>query len=391
MKKVAVINRTNLKNYGSVLQCYALCKAVSDLGYGSEIVWEKGNVSKNFDFRPMKILSSLFKLLTHPKLLSSTMTNVNDMNSRKISEGTVALFDQFVRDEIAQKIFPHRKLVKTAKGEEYTKFICGSDQIWCSTTLYVDPLMYLRFAPKNKRIAYAPSIGRDFIPSYNKRRMKKYISDIPCLSVREKEGQRLIKELTGLEAEIVLDPTLLRKKSDWDALKVEPNRENKYVLCYFLDIPSKETQEQILRFVKEKDVEIIALGNGLPICEEGGVKVTYPDCGPKEFIGYVEKAAYTITDSYHGMLFSILYKKQFWSVERAYQQYDQSSRQKTVLDTFGLNGRYLAQGAEIPLEGEDIEYVKIDEILARERARSMDFLKQSIENISMEGEKKDGK
>ena len=91
------------------------------------------------------------------------------------------------------------------------------------------------------------------------------------------------------------------------------------------------------------------------------------------------------------MLFSILYERQFWSVERAYQQYDQSSRQKTVLDTFGLNGRYLAQGAEIPLEGEDIEYVKIGEILAIERDRSMDFLKQSIENISMEGEKKDGK
>ena len=381
MKKVAVINRTNLKNYGSVLQCYALCKAVSDLGYGSEIVWEKGNVSKNFDFRPMKILSSLFKLLTHPKLLSSTMTNVNDMNSRKISEGTVALFNQFVQDEITQQFFSHRKLVKTAKREEYVKFICGSDQIWCSTTLYVDPLMYLRFAPKNKRIAYAPSIGRDFIPDYNRRRMKKYISEIPHLSVREKEGQRLIKELTGLNAEVVLDPTLLRQKNDWDELKVEPNIQEKYLLCYFLDAPSKETQEQIFHYAKEKNLEIVALGNVLSICEEKGLKVTYPDCGPKEFLGWIDKTEVVVTDSYHGMLFSVLYEKQFWAVERAYQQYDQSSRQKTVLDMFGVNGRYLAQGAEIPLESEDIDYQKIGEILANERMRAMDFLKKSIESI----------
>lgn len=381
MKKVAVINRTNLKNYGSVLQCYALCKAVSGLGYGSEIVWEKGNVSKNFDFRPMKIFSSLFKLLTHPKLLSSTMTNVNDMNSRKISEGTVALFNQFVQDEITQQFFSHRKLVKTAKGEEYVKFICGSDQIWCSTTLYVDPLMYLRFAPKNKRIAYAPSIGRDFIPDYNRRRMKKYISEIPHLSVREKEGQRLIKELTGLNAEVVLDPTLLRQKNDWDELKVEPNIQEKYLLCYFLDAPSKETQEQIFHYAKEKNLEIVALGNVLSICEEKGLKVTYPDCGPKEFLGWIDKTEVVVTDSYHGMLFSVLYEKQFWAVERAYQQYDQSSRQKTVLDMFGVNGRYLAQGAEIPLEGEDIDYQKIGKILANERMRAMDFLKKSIESI----------
>ncbi|MBQ7830915.1 MAG: polysaccharide pyruvyl transferase family protein [Clostridia bacterium] len=381
MKKVAVINRTNLKNYGSVLQCYALCKAVSDLGYESEIVWEKGNVSKNFDFRPMKILSSLFKLLTHPKLLSSTMTNVNDMNSRKISEGTVALFNQFVQDEITQQFFSHRKLVKTAKREEYVNFICGSDQIWCSTTLYVDPLMYLRFAPKNKRIAYAPSIGRDFIPDYNRRRMKKYISEIPHLSVREKEGQRLIKELTGLNAEVVLDPTLLRQKNDWDELKVEPNIQEKYLLCYFLDAPSKETQEQIFHYAKEKNLEIVALGNVLSICEEKGLKVTYPDCGPKEFLGWIDKTEVVVTDSYHGMLFSVLYEKQFWAVERAYQQYDQSSRQKTVLDMFGVNGRYLAQGAEIPLESEDIDYQKIGEILANERMRAMDFLKKSIESI----------
>ena len=378
MSKIAIINRTNLKNYGSVLQCYALCKAVSDLGYESEIIWESGNFSKNFDFRPVKIISSLFKLATHPKLWSSTITNVSDMNSRKISEKTVKMFDDFVKREITQRIFSHKELVKVAKSDEYEKFICGSDQVWCSTTLYVDPLMYLRFAPKDKRIAYAPSIGRDFIPSYNRRKMKKYISQIPHLSVRETEGQRLIKELTGLEASVVLDPTLLFEKSDWDKQKIPYSAKEGYLLAYFLDAPSKETQKELFDFAKEKGLKIVALCNALPYCEELGANVYYPDCGPGEFIGFIESASLVATDSYHGMLFSIIYKKQFFSIERAYRQYDQSSRQKTVLGLLNIENRYLNQGAEIPTESEEIDYGKIESILNNERQKSIEFLKKSI-------------
>ena len=54
--KVAIVNRTNLKNFGSVLQVYALCAVVRKLGYVSEVVWQKGNMSKNFDIRPNKII-----------------------------------------------------------------------------------------------------------------------------------------------------------------------------------------------------------------------------------------------------------------------------------------------------------------------------------------------
>ena len=284
MKKIAVVNRTNLKNYGSVLQCYALCAAVADLGYDSEIIFQEGNLSKNFDFRPMKMLSSVFKLLMHPGLISSTMVNVKDMQSRKITDETVRLFDTFVQEEITQKKYTHRQLVRVAKSNEYAKCICGSDQIWCSTTLYVDPLMYLRFAPKTKRIAYAPSIGRDFIPRYNRRKMKKYINDIPFLSVRETEGARLIKQLTGRDAQVVLDPTLLRQKADWDKLKRAVDTPNNYVLCYFLDAPSAQTQTHIAAYAKEMGAEIVALGYALPDCENEGVTVHYPDCGPREFL-----------------------------------------------------------------------------------------------------------
>lgn len=379
MSKVAVINRTNFKNYGSVLQCYALCRAVKKLGYDSEIVWVTGNLSKNFDFRPNKMISSVWKLITHPSLISATLTNAKDLGSRVISDETVRLFDGFVKDEIVQKSFSGRDLSRRAKSDEYKKFICGSDQIWCSTTLYVDPLMYLRFAPMDKRVSYAPSIGRDFIPGYNRRKMKKYISEIPHLSVRELEGERLIRELCQRDAKVVLDPTLLLEKTDYDGLKSETVAEGKYLLCYFLDTPSEDVQRRIAAFAKEKGVYILALGSRLSICEELSVRVEYPYAGPREFISFVSDAAFTVTDSYHGMLFSIIYEKQFWSVERAYKRYDQSSRQKTVLKMLSLDDRYITLGEDFPRDAADVDYRAVKSEISRRREESLAFLKEALE------------
>ena len=76
--KVAIVNRTNLKNFGSVLQVYALCQAVQKLGYESEVVWQSGNMSKNFDIRPNKLLKVGIKALLHPSLVLSLYKMVRE-------------------------------------------------------------------------------------------------------------------------------------------------------------------------------------------------------------------------------------------------------------------------------------------------------------------------
>lgn len=67
--------------------------------------------------------------------------------------------------KLRRRFYPAKLWRQGKVGEIYDKFVCGSDQVWCTTTTYVDPLMYLRFAPQEKRIAYAPSLGRDYIPN----------------------------------------------------------------------------------------------------------------------------------------------------------------------------------------------------------------------------------
>ena len=376
MKNIAIVNRTNLKNFGSVLQVYALCEAVKKLGYNSEVVWQDGNMSKNFDIRPNKAIKTAFRLVMHPSLLCSTLKIIREVKSQVIDERKVKKFDDFVAAHFIQSFYSSEEMEKIAATDKFCKFICGTDQIWCTTTLYPDPIMYLRFVPKEKRVAYAPSLGRNYIPNYNKKILRKFIQDVPCLSVREDEGHRLIKELTGRDALVVADPTLLLKSVNWDKLKIDIETPADYVLCYFLDEPSQDVKTSVCQYAYESDKDIVILGT-MDNLDYPKDRVHHPIAGPGEFLSLISKAKMVITDSYHGMLFAINYQKKFWSVERAYSQFDQSSRQLTVLNRLGMEERYV--NGNINFTDADIDYTavqaKIDEFVAL----SMKYLKNSLE------------
>ncbi len=383
--KAAIVNRTNLKNYGSVLQVYALAEAVKSLGYEPCVVWESGNLSKHFDFRLSKVLRTAVKALAHPQLLRSILRTICEVKEKGAPDAEAAdCFDRFVRKYIPQTLYTHGALARIAKGNLYGKFICGSDQVWCSTGAFVDPLMYLQFAPEDKRIAYAPSIGRDYIPSYNRREMRKYISGIPFVSVREKDGQRLINELTGRKVPVLLDPTLLLDKEAWRKIgnpKAVP--EQKYILCYFLDTPTEAVQREIIRCAKAQGCLIVALGRALPYIPSE-MLLSAITAGPSEFLSLEESACCVITDSYHGMLFAINFERDFWSVERNYRQFDQSSRQKSILEELELTERY--QARRYAFINKRIDYQRVRCLLEKKKKEAMAFLDKALSSEANKNE-----
>ena len=374
MKKIAIVNRTNLINFGSVLQVFALQEAIRKLGYQCEVVWESGTVSKNLDLRPKKIFSICLKLLRYPQFILYTYKSWKSVSNLAIGEETKRLFKKFVRENIKTKNFDTKEFKTLGNSQEFHKFICGSDQIWCSTTLYPDPLMYLRFAPSEKRVAYAPSIGRSYIPSYNKKVMKKYISDIPIVSIREEEGAVLLKDLIGKAFPVTLDPTLLFDEAFWCKYIVSENKKD-YILCYFLTEPSEEVQKNIVKYADGK--EIIALRSHLSYIDTMYNKIKSPEAGPAEFLGYVNDANFIFTDSYHGMLFSIIFEKEFLSVEREYGKYDQSTRQKSILSQLQINEHYNKTGI---VENHKIDYKKVNLILTGLRHDSWSYIENALKD-----------
>ena len=372
MKKVAIVNRTNLKNYGSVLQVYALCEAVRLCGFVPEVVWEKGNLSKNWDVRPRKLLRVILKMLLHPSLLVETIKTILEVRGNKVPNIKADKFDTFVYEHLNCKFYSYSKLKCLAASDEYHKFICGSDQVWCSTALYVDPMMYLCFAPKAKKIAYAPSLGRSYIPQYNVRQMKRYIKEFDSISVREEDGRHLVSVLVNRDVSLVLDPTLLLKKSEWSIIKSSVSHRN-YILCYFLDPPKKDFLDWLYRFAEKENLHIITLNNNI---SEMNDHVLLDVVGVDEFLGIIDEAELVLTDSYHGMLFSIIYQKRFWSIERNYSQHDQSSRQKNILKLIGLENRYVKDPKLIDMS--TIDYVKVSDSLDKEREKSLSFLQVAL-------------
>ena len=105
----------------------------------------------------------------------------------------------------------------------YDAYICGSDQIWNPTYKSTGSAYFLQFAPEYKRIAFAPSFGLSRIPDALHTLYKKWLNGIPYLSVREEQGAKIIKELTGRDALVVPDPTLCLTRKQWGQVEKKPS------------------------------------------------------------------------------------------------------------------------------------------------------------------------
>lgn len=190
------------------------------------------------------------------------------------------------------------------------------------------------------------------------------------LSVREDDGAKIIKELTGKDAPVLVDPTLLLTREKWLSIAKEASNKpkGKYLLTYFLGGIPDNYKKQIKNIVKENKLEVINLGD---IRE----KETYIT-GPSEFIDYINNCSILCTDSFHGAVFSILLEKPFIVFERIGST-SMYSRIDTLLNKFKLNYRK----AENMTWGEDvfnIDFSHIPSILSSERKKAIDYLNDAL-------------
>lgn len=363
-------------NYGSALQAAATKEFLHRLGYRGEILKLRGSMIAGRDVRPKKLLLLGLRMLLHfPQAGKALQPYVSDRN-KCISQESTRMFAAFCEQYIRPVSVSEQELAKLAAANDFLAFLCGSDQIWNSTSYYVDPFYYLSFSPKEKRIAFAPSFGRNYIPSYNRRKIKKNLQAIPYLSVREDSGQALIRELIGRPAEVLIDPTLLLDKDAWsDMLSLRPVAdEHKYVLAYFLDEPS-QSAKQALKRLSGKGCKILAL----PHIRTGDWFDACLDAGPQEFLQLLLCSDFVCTDSFHGTAFSLNFEKNFYTYEREYgSAANQSSRILSLLRKVGLADRF-DPSPDQPFTA--IDYTVCRQALEQEREKSKQFLLTALQAV----------
>lgn len=364
-KKIAIVTWWQHRNYGGILQAYALQRILESWGYDSEFV----------DFLPERYDSSrkLSRLLKDIVILIARPTLCQAR--KKVS--------RFQEDnlKISSPYVTYGQLRDTAGGR-YSAAICGSDQIWSNVGGYVNPLYYLTFIDEKKRIAYAPSIGYDSVPDCCIDAFGEYVTEIPFLSVREEQGARIVKDIAGREAKVVLDPSLLLTKEQWESeiqMRNEAYVEGNYILCYFLrDNP--EYMKYARRLSSLTRHPILAMEPlSRKYTSSRGIQRVVAD--PFDFVNLIGNASYVLTDSFHGMAFSINFEKHFGVFERFRNDdpMSQNSRIHNLLQKTHLENQ-LITSATTPngFVADEIDYCSVHSILDKEREQSLTYLKDSL-------------
>lgn len=376
MEKVAIVTSAKEFNYGAILQAFALQSIIQRIGYNAELLWWKNQKNTHRDIRLTKIVAMLIKYLRHPSIFQKSVGSYKNSFEKDITEASKLLFEKFEESFLNIEYLSYMEMKRFAYSEDCKAIIAGSDQIWNSYAVYVDPFYYLRFAPQKKRVAYAPSLGKNDIPQYNKKIMKKYISEFKALSVRELSGKKIVDSLISGDIPVMIDPSFLFTNIDWECVEADIQLPQKYVLLYFLDQPRNETINHIKKLIPD-GYDVIALPYKYP--EYSHIKkIAYVDAGPSEFLTLIKKAHLVITDSFHGTAFSINYNKEFYTFNRQYgSNQSQASRITDLLQDYGLIDRFITNASK-EISYSAIKYDDINTKLEQNRREALKYLKESI-------------
>lgn len=379
MDRVGIVTVFTGYNYGSILQAYASQEVIRSLGYDTHLVWVKSGLITGRDVRIKKLFKMGIRAIFEPKAFKKGLHGYISANNHNITLESKVKFTKFTNDYLKIKRFTYLKLKAIAYSNDYKAFVCGSDQIWNSMAIYIDPLYYLRFAPQKKRIAYAPSFGKNEIPDYNQKCIKKYISEFHHVSIREKQGQDMIHSLIGKTYPVLIDPTLLIRGDYWRNLNSSFKMES-YILFYFLNEPNESTKnflKEVEQYLRKKIIILPSKASWNDSFEN----IEAINAGPLEFVSLISNADFVCTDSFHGMAFSINLNKSFIVFKREYgNASDQSSRIVSLLEKLGLEKRYVRDLVFKKDYFDKIDFNSVNIKLETERMNSFNYLKKAIES-----------
>lgn len=371
--KIGILTFHNSENYGASLQCFALQKILRDLVEDCNVI----NFKKEKVF--VKENRGLFKYISLPKMarvcygifyqkeLKIKQKRFKDFTSQYLTLSS----EEYVREEnISDAV------------HEYDGIVFGSDQIW-----NLDPRVYDRshiyfgdFNYVGKKIAYGASFGDNIeIVNLNREYVLNQVGTFDAVSVRETNAQIFLQN-NGIKSELVLDPTLLLKKNDWDIISGDaPVIEGDYILYYSVNCRpySWKVAKKLSELTGLKVINLVEHPKIVP----AGFDSFYKG-GPIEFLNIIKNARYVVTNSFHGTVFSIIFEKTFipvFAVEE--NKIVVEERKYTLLKGVGLEWMMHTEEMELDLERiSNIDYnavkKKLDEMIKNSKA----YLKENLEN-----------
>lgn len=373
MKTVGIITIHKINNYGSVLQAYALQKVCEELGYKAEII--------DYDFPNEFHLDNKYAMAsdtqpTEPKWIKMMFS----MALVKQHKGIRSFVEKY---QHLSKAKYHSVKDFSDNPPFYDIYLTGSDQLWSPRHCNGDPVFMLYFAPDNAlKVAYAASIGTNAIPQDLVNAYAKLLSRYKHIAVRENSGADIIKGLTGKDAAVVLDPTLLLDKDDWDRVSVTRRLiKKKYILCYFLNYTFNAfpyADELAADIQRQTGYEIVRVAR--PPHRMTLSKTSFKiGASPEEFMALVRDAEIVLTTSFHGSAFAVNYGKPVFSIVEKRDASD--SRQVSLMHSLGLDRQVISVRDRFPsVSMASYDVVKEQSILENLRTMSKSYLEKALKD-----------
>lgn len=383
-KTVGLCLAYNGTNYGQLLQAFSTQYIIEKYGFDTEIIdYHSGNRKGiKFSYSSVIVTINILKNKIKSKVKALCKNDIDEKHKMNMKDR-----------QISANTFRNAKLHNIIKCEgidqlkEYAKKYCavlvGSDQIWLPD-VSVTNFYTLRFAPQSvTRISYATSLGVAEYPNYAKKSAADFLNKIDYLSVREEQGKKIIESISDAKAQVVVDPTYLLTKDEWlECIPSKKITEKGYILCYFLS-DNKTQKEYIKRFADSNRLRIVSiLSNESTSNDYDMYDEIVTGKGPEEFVNLIRNAEYILTDSFHGMAFSILNEKQFLVFYRVREdtKLSRNSRIDNVINMLALNERLIINPEKAEVVFDDIDYKKVNKIIDVKRTESLRFLERALFN-----------
>lgn len=358
MKKIGIVTLFGYENYGNRLQMYATQQVYKTLGYESEIIKYKLAAPKDpFIIRLKVWLHFIFYLRSN-----LSVSYQKALRIYKFKRHAKIHYNE-TRDYI------NPLALENSYHEKYSFLSVGSDQIWGWFIHPIADFVFLKFAPKEKRIAFAPSFGNSSLAQKYREVFTDGLEGFEDLSVREKSGAELIQSLTHKEATILCDPTMCISKEEWlkFAAPHKKKPKGKYILTYFLGEQPQKVLDLLSTLSAEFEIVNLNAFNS----------PKYYAVNPSEWVDYFNTASLVLSDSFHGIVFSMILQTPFAVYKRIGGE-SMQSRISHILEKFSMENRY-----EIDFDDAsvfNINFTSTEAIIESEKVKAYDFLKKALNN-----------
>jgi len=357
--KIGIVTYHRTLNYGAVMQALATRFVLEEMGHEVYYVDYWPDYHKEmYALFPQKRFKK-FNILQKAKFLLLLFIHYKS-KKRRINN-----FEAFFKEHI----YPYCRPV----DEYFDVVIYGSDQIWRKQNSLggYNPVYFGKNSFNTMHhISYAASMGVLPDNDSDKEKVKELVSHLEKISVREEGLRQLLLSIGYSDVTLSLDPTLLLNSEQWDKhLPTKAYTGEKYVLVYVFGNTPFDLRE-IKKFAKEKGLKTFIL-RGYARTKESATNIT--NVGPLEFIRFIKNAEYIFSASFHGLAFSIIYGKQFFTSFNS-----NAGRAESLLNLLGIKGRLLPPQSSIPDDVNPIDYTIVRGKLKVLQEGSMKFLTEIL-------------